>query len=206
MTAKMCKRGHPRTPENVNKKGYCLVCWREMRRDRHARGEYADRNIGPALDPAPFLAWLERWRADNPQMSWDAICGAANVPERRLREVRTGRYRPNLRMVSRILDAAGEYPHTLHELYPLDGAAPLLPEPPRFREHTVFCGFRGCLATKRGHGPLELFCREHGPVLERIRAEFEVEDESWGRRAQRRARARRWGHDLDDTDELEDAA
>jgi hypothetical protein len=60
-----CKRGHPRTPENVDKKGACKLCakgqvksWRENNRERHRElariGSRAYRERNPGV-------WKERY-------------------------------------------------------------------------------------------------------------------------------------------------
>lgn len=55
-----CKRGHPRTPDNVSNEGECLTCRREHNRARNSRRrqELEYRNSQNA--------YLRQWRQDNP--------------------------------------------------------------------------------------------------------------------------------------------
>lgn len=139
------------------------------RRERERPESYG----GVRLDSAVFLSFLEDWLERNPGVTISTIAERAGSSIRAVNHWRHGS-RISIESLQRWLDAMDAAPDALEVLYGELGPAP----PPRKRRQTrQVCDFRGCKSS-RGHGPLGGMCAEHGPLFDRLKAEFEA-GEGW---------------------------
>lgn len=128
-----CPNGHWLTDENRDKHGKCRICVAaKVAQQLAPAGNWTKER----LDPAPILRWLDAYLLTHPDESLERLCLGAGVASRRIGDWRVGKHTASLRVVDGLLVAAGEPPHTLHALYPIEGGADIplvLPEPPHKR-------------------------------------------------------------------------